>query len=264
MSTLTRPLPPGAATLLLVPSLGLLTGGPVAAAGVLHRTTTSGATDPFAPVLAAVGLLAWLGTGWLALVLVLDLGARLPGVVGRGSARALPHVAPATVRLLVRGATGLLLTGAALSATSPALANDRPSPGPLTARTAAALDAPRAPVTPADLDWPIAAQSATAFPTAPSPTPATAPSTGPARTPAPSIPALAAPLTPAAGPVYVVVPGDSLWAIASRALSTGTRAPSVARVAASWPSWWQTNRAVIGADPDLLLPGTPLLPPTVP
>lgn len=57
----------------------------------------------------------------------------------------------------------------------------------------------------------------------------------------------------------VVRPGDSLWAIASRALGDH---PSTAAIAASWPQWYAANRAVIGPDPDLLLPGTVLEAPT--
>jgi hypothetical protein len=56
----------------------------------------------------------------------------------------------------------------------------------------------------------------------------------------------------------VVHRGDSLWTIAARALGTGA---TDAEVAAEWPRWWHANRAVIGANPDLLRPGTRLLPP---
>lgn len=75
---------------------------------------------------------------------------------------------------------------------------------------------------------------------------------------------------PVAGPVtrvptpaaVVVAPGDTLWGLADRALrAEGDAAPSAATVAASWPSWWSANRDAIGADPDLLRPGTRLLAP---
>lgn len=56
----------------------------------------------------------------------------------------------------------------------------------------------------------------------------------------------------------VVRPGDSLWQIAARGL--GPHASREA-VAAAWPDWWQTNRAVIGHDPDDLEPGERLVPP---
>lgn len=55
----------------------------------------------------------------------------------------------------------------------------------------------------------------------------------------------------------VVTAGDSLWSIARSRLSD----PSDAEIAASWPRWYAANRAVIGADPDLIHPGQVLLAP---
>jgi hypothetical protein len=61
-------------------------------------------------------------------------------------------------------------------------------------------------------------------------------------------------------PAQVVVRrGDSLWTLAARRL--GPQADD-AQVAAQWPRWWAANRAVIGDDPDLLVPGTVLEAPT--
>lgn len=57
------------------------------------------------------------------------------------------------------------------------------------------------------------------------------------------------------GDEVVVRRGDTLWHLAARSLGPGAHA---AEIAAEWPRWWQTNRLVIGADPDLLLPGTRL------
>jgi nucleoid-associated protein YgaU len=54
----------------------------------------------------------------------------------------------------------------------------------------------------------------------------------------------------------VVEAGDCLWTIAAEALAaTIGSEPSDAAVAAEWPRWYTLNRAAIGADPDLLLPG---------
>lgn len=58
----------------------------------------------------------------------------------------------------------------------------------------------------------------------------------------------------------VVQPGDSLWLIAERALGP-QRGSDPAAVDAAWREWYRTNRAVIGADPDLILPGQRLSPP---
>ena len=52
--------------------------------------------------------------------------------------------------------------------------------------------------------------------------------------------------------------GESLWTIAARELGTGA---SDVDIAARWPLWYQANRNVIGADPNVLLPGQLLSPP---
>lgn len=57
----------------------------------------------------------------------------------------------------------------------------------------------------------------------------------------------------------VVTRGDTLWAIAARHL--GPQATDQ-DVAAHWPRWYAANRAVIGDDPDLILPGQVLTAPT--
>ncbi len=57
----------------------------------------------------------------------------------------------------------------------------------------------------------------------------------------------------------VVRRGDTLWAISARALGPGA---SDAEIAAEWPRWWQRNKPAIGANPDLLIPGTRLAAPT--
>ena len=52
--------------------------------------------------------------------------------------------------------------------------------------------------------------------------------------------------------------GDSLWSIAVRHLGS---AATDAEVARAWPQWYAANREVIGDDPDLIHPGTQLVPP---
>ncbi|MDP9239312.1 MAG: LysM peptidoglycan-binding domain-containing protein, partial [Actinomycetota bacterium] len=61
------------------------------------------------------------------------------------------------------------------------------------------------------------------------------------------------------GMAVVVRPGDTLWAIAARRLPAGV--PNSA-IAAAWPRWYATNRHLIGPDPDRLLPGQRLIPPS--
>jgi len=50
---------------------------------------------------------------------------------------------------------------------------------------------------------------------------------------------------------HTVVAGDTLWDIAARTLRTD----DLRRIARYWPRLHRTNRAVIGRDPNLLLPG---------
>jgi nucleoid-associated protein YgaU len=52
--------------------------------------------------------------------------------------------------------------------------------------------------------------------------------------------------------------GDSLWTIARRHLGPDASDADVAR---AWPRWYATNRAVIGEDPDRIVPGLQLAPP---
>lgn len=61
------------------------------------------------------------------------------------------------------------------------------------------------------------------------------------------------PTRPALGGIDVVVaPGDSLWSIVEHHLGPLSTAADIAE---AWPAWYDTNRAVIGDDPSLLLPG---------
>lgn len=57
----------------------------------------------------------------------------------------------------------------------------------------------------------------------------------------------------------VVHRGDSLWSIAAAQLGAGATDDEIAE---AWPRWYATNRAIIGADPDRLLPGQVLQIPT--
>ncbi|MBT8212286.1 MAG: LysM peptidoglycan-binding domain-containing protein [Acidimicrobiia bacterium] len=62
---------------------------------------------------------------------------------------------------------------------------------------------------------------------------------------------------------YVVAPGDSLWAIASRHLDARGLPSSDADVNRFWRDIYGANRAVIGCDPDLIHPGQRLVVPEV-
>jgi nucleoid-associated protein YgaU len=123
------------------------------------------------------------------------------------------------------------------------------------------------------LDWPATAPAAD--PAAEQSAPAAEQSTLAAEPPTPaagqSDPADEPPTAPAAdldwpalaAGEHVVVRGDCLWDIAEAWLAeqhpgAAVTAPEVARAV---HAWWQANTDVLGADPDLLLPGQVLRPP---
>ena len=56
-----------------------------------------------------------------------------------------------------------------------------------------------------------------------------------------------------------VLAGDTLWDIAAQAMGPGA---SDVEIALQWPRWYEANRAIIGQNPDVLLPGQILQPPS--
>jgi nucleoid-associated protein YgaU len=64
---------------------------------------------------------------------------------------------------------------------------------------------------------------------------------------------------------HVVLRGDCLWDIAAGRLARGQAgAPTDGEIARAVSAWWSANAAVIGPDPDRLLPGQVLSPPANP
>jgi hypothetical protein len=82
----------------------------------------------------------------------------------------------------------------------------------------------------------------------------------PADDPAPSLPDW--PSAPSSAEKHVVVAGDCLWRIAEDRLLESGSEPTDAAVARAVDRWWTTNADLIGPDPDLILPGQVLLPPS--
>jgi hypothetical protein len=191
-------------------------------------------SGPDALVLVAVPLLAWACWGWGALGLLLTATSTVPGATGRLAGVLLTGVLPAGARRAAALALGLTL------GTAPAVALVAgPAPAIATApalATAAATDE-LGPATGAlSIDWPSAATGEVV----------------------PDWPGTQAPAD-----AHVVLRGDCLWDIASGRLQRdrpGT-SPTDAEVLQAVQAWWQANAAVIGPDPDLLLPGQVLLPP---
>lgn len=223
---------------------------------------------------------------WLAgsfLVALLCAMARLVGGTWRAGEKVVARSAPTLVRrslaVVVSAGLGLTLaTGAQASeppgadlgwvATATTSAPTAPSSVP-TAPSSSADGATRTSVVsvpttaddlgehdgagPDDGSPSLGATGTTAAPTAGvpvAPEPATLPAQEPATLPAPA----------ATGPVVVQV-GDSLWRIAARELPPDA---SDAEIDASWRAWYAANADVVGADPDLVLPGQALQRPASP
>lgn len=223
MATPSRPaVPVGTALAWLL----LLGAAPTPEAAWHQLQRGAAAADPLAPLLGLVALVAWAAVSWLSLTVVVTVGGRLPGLVGRSCAAVSRRVAPAAVRRGVEVALGLTVAVGALGA-SPALASTGSSGG--------AASPPPA----ASLDWPGADVETPPSPVAPPP--------------------------PAPAPQVVVRPGDTLWDLAEQDLAARRgAAPTEVEVARAWPSWWAANRDAVGDDPHLIRPGTPLSPPRFP
>ena len=219
--------------------------------------------------------------------LLLALAARVPGMAGVRAARLSLYLTPP----LARGFTHVVIsvglsswTGAALSA--PAFASTQPAavvvvPTPVLAPPEATLQ------TWPDLGRPGTDVPTSSAPTSPAPTstnashqpstPSTDPPSGLSSATRQLVPAPAATqpspgragtsdTMPAAkqGPTteVVVTPGDCLWTLAKHDVEGRSQtAPRASDIAAATEKWWQANRATIGANPDLLLPGERLAPP---
>lgn len=197
---------------------------------VLAGQRTADTAGAEALLLAATGLLAWAAWAWGALGLLLTAGSALPGTLG-AAARVLTRVAlPAGAR---RGAA--LALGLGLGVVGPVAGSTL---------VAGAAPAAAAPLTAPVPDWPV-----------------TAPGAGRAE-PAGALPDWPVAAVPRAAGDHVVVRGDCLWDIAAADLTTRLgRAPTTAELAGATRAWWTANAAVIGPDPDLLLPGQLLRPP---
>jgi hypothetical protein len=183
-----------------------------------------------------VGLAAafscWVLLGWVMLVLAFAALGLVPGAIGRVAAEVTRRVTPVAMRRAARLALGLAVAAGPVAAAAPAVA------GANVTRISAALEGP---VTPASAQLPgigrpgenaVAGRGPVSRPAAPQPS------------------------------VEQTVPvrrGDCLWTVAASALGP---AATNAEIAAEWPRWYAANRSVIGADPDLILPGMVLHRPT--
>lgn len=248
------------------------------------RQLMAGETLDYTAALGAcTAAIAWLAVLWFVACLVLALLARLPGAVGRTAQRLAYRVTPTLIRHLVEASLGATLAIATTAHAAPIAAPV--TPATTTTQPPVYGSAQRA----SDL------ANGTHQQTKPTPNAMTPPAAGQVTTPpipnqrrtAPppvaglangidaggsaTTPKVPPPDRPVSKPpsrqhrktdepqVVVVRAGDTLWDIAARTLPGE---PSPEAIAAAWPRWYAANRAVIGADPNVIHPGQHLRAPT--
>jgi resuscitation-promoting factor RpfA len=209
--------------------------------------------SPVVSMLVLMALLVEAIAGYALAVLVLRSLCMLPGPLGRVAGRLAPVVTPVVVRRLLD-----LLVGGTLFAQATLVATPGAPPprwtAPRTASVAASsISGTVAPATEVDLAM-IDPRAARCRWPAEAPEPARARPT-PRRSAVPPPPWLGGgPSNTSAD--HTVEWGDTLWDIAAAHLTPADR--SAANVQRYWQQIYQVNRSIIGADPDLILPGTHL------
>lgn len=251
-----------------------------------------GAAGPDEVVALAAAIAAWTVLGWVVIVLTATGAAAAPGAFGRLGRGVADRVTPLAVQRVARIAVGLTVAAGPVAACTPA-PGDHLASGPVVAAAPepGKLPAVGRPGQPVPIPEPTSAAPAeaaagtdrpatdrTAPPTWP---PAHATGSGDHRDQGPDADSIEAATTesrpepgsagpaaagllpdqvrePGTGHEVVVQRGDTLWGIAARHLGPSA---TTALVAAEWPRWYAANQAVIGPDPDLILPGMILHPP---
>ena len=232
--------------------------------------------DPTLSTLALMGLLAEAFVGYLLFVLAFRPLARLPGLTGRLARRVTLALAPAVVRRMVDLLVGgTLLVQVAVVAPDPSLGHRSSGPGqPVVASSACGRPGTGGPVTPerpapirlgaaplrlsVDDTEPVEARPIPRRSAAPLPPWLGG---GPSK-PAPLPPSLdsgtsrSAPGYRAQAGEHTVQAGDTLWDIAAAHLVPAER--STVTIHRYWQQVYRANRPVVGADPDLIHPGTRL------
>jgi len=212
--------------------------------------TAAGPAGPADGILLMAGLGGALLSLWLGLGMTLSALSTLPGALGHLCRRLAARIAPVAVRKVVAFILGTTLTAALIPGTAVA---DSSHPSGRAAVVAAASYEVGA-VGSAFKGIAVAAPDASfRFVSDP-------PHVMKAMDAAPP-PLWSADRRENPQDGVVVLRGDTLWSIAARHLGPGATA---AEITAEWHRWLSTNRDVIGADPDLILPGQELLPPASP
>lgn len=225
-----------------------------------------------AALVLVTAVVVWFLLLWGSTVMVVALAGRLPGGAGRRCRSMLVRIAPGVARNLVLTAVGAsIITGLAAVGTGAASAESVPAGGPAQAsswtsvegsavqlrsgqadpgsQTPDPMGISKASALRLDIDWP--AGPVQAPPTPENPVDIDWPNAG-----RPVISAVPAPVPPASSPAVmpptVVHRGDSLWSIAAHHLPANA---TDAQIQTASHQWFVANAAVIGHDPNLILPG---------
>ena len=216
--------------------------------------------DPVASVLALMALTAEALVGYLLLVLALRALGAVPGLTGHAARRMVIAVTPAVVRRLVDLLVGgTLLVQVALA--TPGAPPGHRSSGPYEA-VAASLAVSRSdgPAATGDLALPSREAARLRRPADKKEPVGARPTLRRSAAPLPPWlgggPSTAAPGHRAEAGGYTVESGDTLWVIAAAHLEPESR--SAATINRYWQQVYRANRSVVGADPDVIHPGTRL------
>jgi LysM domain len=243
--------------------VGWLLVGEVGPPMVLARTLLGlgdPGADPSMSLLALMTLAAEALVGYVLLVLALGSLATLPGLMGRLARRGTFAMTPAVARrladLLVGGALVVQVT---VAAPNPSPGHRSGGSGRVVASSSASGRSSGLAITGDLVPVSLGAGQArwlanTTEPVEARPTPRrSAVSLPPWLGGGPSKPA---PRHGAEARSYTVKAGDTLWDIAGAHLPPSQR--SAATIHRYWPQVYRANRQVVGADPDLIHPGTNL------
>jgi nucleoid-associated protein YgaU len=196
--------------------------------------------DPQRALVTLTGALGWLLAAWLFLVTALAIAGTGAGAGARAARRLTRVITPVAVRRILEVAIGTAVV--AVGPASSALAAS--APVPVTSSSAGALAA---------VPPPVVAPSLAPLPSLDR----TSPHTTVAR-PAPEKPPPAPPVESHTVERHTVAAGDTLWSIAVHDLPAGATPLEITR---AWQQWYFANRAQIGDNPGLLLPGELLVAP---
>lgn len=205
-------------------------------------------------LVAAVGLFAWAFALWFAAVIATVALATVPGAAGSWAAGTARRLSPHFIRTAAGWLVGATLIAGPLASTSAFAATPSSASGPNLDRPAAAAALVVEPPASAPTGYPTNVALSLDRPAAPYLPPPPTPSGSSASTGDVTLVAGNAHRAEA-DDTYVVRRGDTLWAVAARHLGSNATAADIAR---EWPRWYAANRAAIGTDPQLILPGTVL------